>query len=71
MNLGRQGGNANGFNGSSNGAVSMLMPEQNAGYIYNASTLQAVPYVRHPRSVWPDLSNIGFDGYTNFDINQG
>ena len=44
LNLGQRGGNANGFSADSNGAVYMLMPEQNAIYIYNSTTLQAEPY---------------------------
>lgn len=48
----------------------MLMPEQNAIYIYHDSTLQAEPYVRDSRIIWPDSSNVGFDGYIYFNINQ-
>ena len=70
MNLGQRGGNANGFSGDSNGAVYMLMPEQNAIFIYNASTLRAEPYVRDPRIIWPDSANVGFDGYIYFNVNQ-
>lgn len=70
MNLGQRGGNANGFSADSNGAVYMLMPEQNAIYIYNSTTLQAEPYIRDPRIIWPDSSNVGFDGYIYFNINQ-
>ena len=85
-NLGQRGGNANGFAGDSNGAVYMLMPENNAIYIYNTTTLQAEPFVRDPRFVlrvvfrlllrnsnriiWPDSANSGFDGYLYFNINQ-
>ena len=70
MNLGQRGGNANGFSGDSNGAVYMLMPEQNAIYVYNSTTLRAEPYVRDPRIIWPDSANVGFDGYIYFNINQ-
>ena len=70
MNLGQRGGNANGFSGDSNGVVYMLMPEQNAIYRYDPSTLQAEPYVRDPRIIWPDSANVGFDGYLYFNINQ-
>lgn len=49
QNLGQRGGNANGFAGDSNGAVYMLMPEQNAIDIYNTTSLQAELYVRDPR----------------------
>lgn len=68
--LGQRGGNANGFAGDSNGAVYMLLPEQNAIYIYNTSTLQAEAYVRDPRIIWPDSANVGFDGYIYFNIHQ-
>ena len=70
LNLGQRGGNANGFSGDSNGAVYMLMPEQNAIYLYDPSTLRAEPYVRDPRIIWPDSANVGFDGYIYFNINQ-
>lgn len=70
MNLGQRGGNANGFASDSNGAVYMLMPEQNAINIYNTTTLQAEAYVRDPRIIWPDSANVGFDGYIYFNINQ-
>lgn len=69
-NLGQRGGNANGFSGDSNGAIYMLMPEQNAIYNYNTTTLQAEAFVRDPRIIWPDSSNVGFDGYIYFNINQ-
>ncbi|KAK6071118.1 major royal jelly protein [Seiridium cupressi] len=69
-NLGQRGGNANGFSGDSLGNVYMLMPEQNGIFIYNSTTLQAEPYVRDPRIIWPDSSNVGFDGYIYFNINQ-
>lgn len=69
-NLGQRGGNANGFAGDSNGAVYMLMPEQNAIYIYNTTTLQAEAYIRDPRIFWPDSANVGFDGYIYLNINQ-
>lgn len=69
-NLGQRGGNANGFSGDSNGAIYMLMPEQNAIYNYNTTSLQAESFVRDPRIIWPDSSNVGFDGYIYFNINQ-
>ncbi|KAI9049604.1 hypothetical protein LZ554_006630 [Drepanopeziza brunnea f. sp. 'monogermtubi'] len=69
-NLGQRGGDANGFSGDSLGNVYMLMPEQNAIYIYNDTILQAKPYVRDPRIIWPDSANVGFDGYIYFNINQ-
>ncbi|MCJ1456617.1 hypothetical protein MMC28_006979 [Mycoblastus sanguinarius] len=70
MNLGQRGGNANGFSSDSKGVIYMLMPEQNAIYIYNTTSLQAEAYVRDPRIIWPDSSNVGFDGYIYFNINQ-
>ncbi|KAI4131628.1 MAG: hypothetical protein LQ338_001142 [Usnochroma carphineum] len=69
-NLGQRGGNANGFAGDSNGAVYMLMPEQNAINVYNSTTLQTELFVRDPRIIWPDSANVGFDGYIYFNINQ-
>ncbi|KAL8996031.1 MAG: hypothetical protein Q9188_006664 [Gyalolechia gomerana] len=69
-NIGQRGGNANGFAGDSNGAVYMLMPEHNAIYNFNTTTLQAEPFVRDPRIIWPDSANAGFDGYLYFNINQ-
>lgn len=69
-NLGQRGGNANGFSSDSLGNVYMLMPESNAIYKYNGTTLLAEPYVRDPRIIWPDSSNVGFDGYIYFNINQ-
>jgi len=69
-NLGERGGNANGFSSDSLGNVYMLMPTDNAIYIYNDTTLQAKPYVRDPRIIWPDSANVGFDGYIYFNINQ-
>ncbi|KAI1326270.1 major royal jelly protein-domain-containing protein [Xylariaceae sp. FL0255] len=69
-NLGQRGGNANGFSGDSLGNVYMLMPEQNAIYIYNHTTGLTTPFVRDPRIVWPDSANAGWDGYLYFTINQ-
>ena len=69
-NLGQRGGNANGFAGDSNGVVYMLMPEQNAINIYNASILKAQACVRDPRIIWPDSAAVGFDGFLYFNINQ-
>jgi hypothetical protein len=36
----------------------------------SSTTLQAEPYVRDPRIIWPDSANVGFDGYIYFNINQ-
>lgn len=46
------------------------MPEQNAIYNYNTTSLQAEVFVRDPRIIWPDSANVGFDGYIYFNINQ-
>lgn len=69
-NLGQRGSNGNGFSSDNLGNVYMLMPEHNAIYIYNDTTLQSTPYIRDPRIVWPDSANVGFDGYIYFNINQ-
>ncbi|KAM3426553.1 hypothetical protein NHJ13734_009389, partial [Beauveria thailandica] len=39
-NLGQRGGNGNGFEGDSNGLIYQAMPEQNAVYAYDPSTLR-------------------------------
>ncbi|MCJ1390296.1 hypothetical protein MMC18_003154 [Xylographa bjoerkii] len=69
-NLGQRGGQANGFEGDSNGLVYMSMPEQNSINIYNPSTLQAELYVRDPRIIWADSMSIASDGYIYYNINQ-
>ena len=69
-NLGQRGGQANGFEGDSNGLVYMSMPEQNSLNIYNPATLQAQLYVRDPRIIWADSLSIGMDGYMYMNINQ-
>jgi sugar lactone lactonase YvrE len=69
-NHGQRGGNANGFEGDSNGRIYQLMPEHNAVYAYNPQTLQTEPYVRDPRIIWPDGASIGEDGYMYLNINQ-
>jgi hypothetical protein len=79
-------GNANGFSSDSLGNVYMLMPSQNAIYIYkfvsnfqmtiimltnsSSTPLQATPYVKDPRIIWCDSANVGFDGYIYLNINQ-
>lgn len=40
-NLGQRGGNANGFSGDSLGNVYMLMPENNAIYIYKYASQES------------------------------
>lgn len=69
-NLGQRGGMANGFAGDSDGNVYMLMPEDNAIYLYNTTSALTQPYVRDPRIIWPDSANVGWDGYIYFNINQ-
>ncbi|KAF2818438.1 hypothetical protein CC86DRAFT_472836 [Ophiobolus disseminans] len=69
-NHGQRGGNANGFEGDSNGLIYQLMPEHNAVYAYNPHTLQTEPLVRDPRIIWPDGASIGQDGYMYLNINQ-
>lgn len=69
-NLGDRGGQANGFEGDSNGLIYMLMPEHNAIYYYDPSDLQVHGFVRDPRILWPDGASIGADGYIYMIINQ-
>ncbi|KAA6410058.1 MAG: major royal jelly [Lasallia pustulata] len=69
-NLGQRGGQANGFEGDSNGLIYMSMPEQNSINIYNPATLQAELFVRDPRIIWADSLSIGGDGYMYMNINQ-
>ena len=64
--LGQRGRNANGFSGDSNGAIYMLIPEHNAVYNYNTTSLQTEAFVRDSRIIWPDSANVGFDGYILF-----
>lgn len=67
---GQRGGNANGFEGDSNGLIYQLMPEHNAVYAYNPQTLRTEPFVRDPRIIWPDGASVGEDGYMYLNINQ-
>ncbi|KAJ4364489.1 hypothetical protein N0V83_009083 [Neocucurbitaria cava] len=69
-NLGQRGGNANGFEGDSNGLVYQLMPEHNAIYAYDPKTLLNHGVVRDPRIIWPDGASLGEDGYMYLNINQ-
>jgi sugar lactone lactonase YvrE len=69
-NHGQRGGNANGFEGDTNGLIYQLIPEHNAVYAYNPATLQTEPFVRDPRIIWPDGASIGEDGYMYLNINQ-
>lgn len=68
--LGQRGGEANGFEGDSNGLIYMCMPTQNAIYYYDPGDLQAHGFVRDPRILWPDGASIGADGYLYMIINQ-
>lgn len=45
-NHGQRGGNANGFEGDSNGLIYQLIPEHNAVYYYDPRDLQTHPFVR-------------------------
>lgn len=67
--LGGRGGNANGFEGDSNGLIYQLMPEHNAIYYYDPKDLQTHGFVRDPRILWPDSASIGTDGYFYMNIN--
>jgi hypothetical protein len=70
---GQRGGNANGFEGDSNGLVYQLMPEQNAVYFYDSTSMgngKTNAFVRDPRILWPDGASIGADGYIYLNINQ-
>jgi sugar lactone lactonase YvrE len=67
---GQRGGNANGFEGDSNGLIYQLIPEHNAVYAYNPATGLTEPFVRDPRIIWPDGASIGEDGYLYLNINQ-
>jgi sugar lactone lactonase YvrE len=69
-NHGQRGGNANGFEGDSNGLIYQLIPEHNAVYYYDPSDLQTHAFVRDPRIIWPDGASIGEDGYMYLNINQ-
>jgi sugar lactone lactonase YvrE len=67
---GQRGGNANGFEGDSNGRIYQLMPEHNAVYVFDPATGLTEPFVRDPRIIWPDGASIGEDGYLYLNINQ-
>lgn len=69
-NLGQRGGKGNGFEGDSNGVIYQAMPEQNAVYTYDPTTLRVSPFLRDPRIVWPDGLSITEDGYIYIIINQ-
>lgn len=70
---GQRGGDANGFEGDSNGLIYQLMPEQNAVYAYDSTRKgngKTNAFVRDPRMLWPDGASVGADGYIYFNINQ-
>lgn len=67
---GQRGGNANGFEGDSNGLIYQLMPEHNAIYYFDPSDGLNKPFVRDPRMIWPDGASVGADGYIYMNINQ-
>ncbi|KAI5359168.1 putative major royal jelly protein/protein yellow [Septoria linicola] len=69
-NHGARGGNANGFEGDTNGLIYQLMPEQNAVYYFDPTDGLTKPFVRDPRVLWPDGGSIGTDGYLYLNINQ-
>lgn len=68
--LGQRGGNANGFEGDTNGLIYQLIPEHNAIYYYDPRDLQTHGFVRDPRIIWPDSASIAQDGYFYMNINQ-
>ena len=67
---GQRGGNANGFEGDSNGLVYQLMPTHNAIYYFDPNDGQTHGFVRDPRILWNDGASIGADGYIYMNINQ-
>lgn len=69
-NHGQRGGNANGFEGDSNGLIYQLMPTHNAVFYFDRSDGQTHPFVRDPRIVWPDGASIGQDGYIYLNISK-
>lgn len=69
-NHGQRGGNANGFEGDSNGLIYQLMPEHNAIYYFDPNDGLTKPFVRDPRIIWPDGASVGADGYIYININQ-
>ncbi|MCJ1379850.1 hypothetical protein MMC17_002953 [Xylographa soralifera] len=68
--LRQRGGDANGFEGDSNGLVYMLMPGSNAIFMYDPQKAQTLPFVRDPRIIWPDSASVAEDGYIYVNINQ-
>lgn len=69
-NHGQRGGNANGFEGDTNGMIYQLMPTHNAIFKFDPTDGLTHPFVRDPRIIWPDGASIGADGYIYMNINQ-
>jgi sugar lactone lactonase YvrE len=69
-NHGQRGGDANGFEGDSNGLIFQLMPESNAIYYFDPLDGMTHGFVRDPRMIWPDGASVGADGYIYVNINQ-
>lgn len=69
-NHGQRGGNANGFEGDTNGLIYQLMPTQNAVYYFDPADGLTHGWLRDPRILWPDGATIGADGYMYLNINQ-
>jgi hypothetical protein len=70
VELGEKGGMSSGFVVDSLGMLYMLMPESNAVYIYNTTTMRVEPYVKDPRMIYPDRAFAGYDGYIYYIVNQ-
>lgn len=69
-NKGQRGGNANGFEGDSNGLIYQLMPTHNGIFYYDPSDFQTHGFATDPRVIWPDSATIASDGYIYVNINQ-
>ncbi|KAF2849782.1 hypothetical protein T440DRAFT_499647 [Plenodomus tracheiphilus IPT5] len=68
--LGGRGGNANGFEGDSNGLIYQCIPEHNAIYVYDPLTGLNKGFVRDARMLWPDGVSVGEDGWLYVNVNQ-
>lgn len=70
---GQRGGDANGFEGDSEGMIYQLMPEQNAVYVFDSTSKgdgRTKGFVRDPRIIWPDGASVGADGWIYLNVNQ-
>lgn len=67
---GQRGGNANGFEGDTNGLIYQLIPSQNSVYYFDPADGMTHGWLRDPRILWPDGATIGADGYIYLNINQ-